>query len=110
MDAGSILSVFRSEKDLKLPIVKLKSMIYENFSQRYVLFLRSPFFEKISQYFIFSPRTVALPHTRRVGLCVLAFAAGWRQCGVEQSLRQLLRFNRLLIRIKIQSFALRGLP
>jgi hypothetical protein len=38
MDAGSILSVFRSEKDLKLPIVKLKSMIFEKFSQRYGFF------------------------------------------------------------------------
>ena len=53
MDAGSILSVFRSEKDLKLPIVKLKSMIFEKFSQIYDLFLKSLFFEKISQYFIF---------------------------------------------------------
>jgi hypothetical protein len=27
--------------------------------------------------------TVALPHTRRFGLRALAFAAGWRQCGVR---------------------------
>jgi hypothetical protein len=28
--------------------------------------------------------TIALLHTRRVGLCVWAFAAGWQQCGVQR--------------------------
>ncbi len=44
MDAGSILSVLRSENDLKLPIVKFKSMEFEKFSQRYGLYFKILFF------------------------------------------------------------------
>jgi hypothetical protein len=46
---------------------------------------------------------LALPHTAACAGFELGFGGGWWECVVEQSLRQLLRFNLLLIRIKVQS-------
>jgi len=63
-----MLSVFRSEKDLKLPIVKLKSMILEKFPQRCDLFLKVLFFlRNFLNFLFFSPRTFVLTRVRRLG-------------------------------------------